>query len=702
MTLQGEHFLFAMLSKDKRPMLTEAFQAALFAQRHRFALWLPVCLGIGICIYFSIRFEPDWVQVCGVAVAALVLLGLTTVFTDALRVLMWIPVLISLGFLIAVTRAHLVETPKLSWHYYGAVEGIVAHLDRSMSNKPRVTLIDPVLTKTSPERTPKQVRVSLHSKTQGTAMSPGARILITASLSPPAGPVEPGGFDFQRKAWFDGLGATGYSRMPAVLAAPANANSLRLRVFALRMWMSEKIRSEIPGQTGAFAAAIITGDRSQIDPALLTDLRQSNLAHLLAISGLHMGLLTGFVFAIIRLGVAAIPPLSVRWQGKKIGAIVALLAGAFYLLVSGANIATQRAFVMVAVMLIAILLDRPAITLRAVAIAATIILFARPESLMQPGFQMSFAATTALVATFEALNKSSYWRRFNSGYLRFAAPVFSLIIASAVAGAATAPFSAFHFNQTAQYGLMANLMSVPMMGLIVMPAAVIAALASLVGLQGPAFWAMGQGIDWILGVAHWIAKLEGSVIRIASAPPYVLGVFTLGALILILYRGHLRFSGIGVAGIALALWSQADRPAMLITDNGRLVGIETDQGRALSRSKGNGFAAKTWLENDGDGAIQTIAAGRKDLDKNFWTYTLKGEEIAYLWGKKITADQTTQACGSAKIVIAPQYKEQIIGPCHAITQRNLRKEGAVAIWDTSDGLKAQTAKERSGRRLWNE
>ncbi|MEJ6709740.1 MAG: ComEC/Rec2 family competence protein, partial [Amylibacter sp.] len=356
-----------------------------------------------------------------------------------MRVLMWIPIFISIGFLLAVTRARTVNAPKLSWHYYGSVEGTVAHLNRSSSDKPRVTLIDPVLTKVSLYRTPKIVRVVLQSKTSGTALTPGARIMITASLSPPAGPVEPGGFDFQRKAWFDGLGATGYSRTPPMLSFPANPNTFRLQIFSLRMWVSKRIQIEILGQTGAFAAAIITGDRSHIDLALLTDLRQSNLAHLLAISGLHMGLLTGFIFAIVRLSIAAIQPLSVRWHAKKIGAVVALFAGLSYLLLSGANIVTQRAFVMVAVMLIAILLDRPAITLRAVVIAATIILFARPESLTQPDFQMSFATTTALVATFEALNRSQAWRNFNTGALRSAAPVFSLIIASAVAGAASAP-----------------------------------------------------------------------------------------------------------------------------------------------------------------------------------------------------------------------------------------------------------------------
>ena len=683
-------------------MLLHGFHAALFAQRHRFALWVPVWLGIGISIYFAIRFEPNFNNILTVLGLCLGLMIGSRILPETLRVLVWLPVFIAIGFLLAVARSHTVEAPKLGWHYYGPIEGTVSHLDRSTSDKPRVTLINPTLAKISAARTPDRIRVALHSKVAGTQLTPGARIMITASLSAPAGPVEPGGFDFQRKAWFERLGAVGYSRNPPMLAEPANPNTFKLRLFAFRLWMSGHIQQQVKGQAGAFAAAIITGDRSQIDPALLTDLRQSNLAHLLAISGLHMGLLTGFIFGFVRFGIASIPPLAVRWQAKKIGAVIALMAGLAYLMISGANIATQRAFVMVAVMLIAILLDRPAITLRAVAIAATIILIARPESLTQPGFQMSFAATTALVATFEALNKSPIWHDLNRGRFRFLSPVFSLVIASAIAGAATAPFSAFHFNQTAQYGLLANLLSVPVMGMLVMPAAVIAAVLSLVGLQGPAFWVMGKGIEWILAVANFVSGLDGAVIRFASTSSAILGLFTIGALILILVNGRGRLVGIGVSVVALGLWSQSDRPVMLITDNGRMVGIETDKGRALSRAKGNGFAAKTWLENDGDGAVQSTAASRLVFDNAVWEYAIKNQPVFYLWDKDPEPELLRTACTKSSLIITPQTKKTVDGPCDVINQTTLRNGGAVAVWVTSNGLKLQSSKDVSGHRIWNE
>ena len=197
----------------------------------------------------------------------------------------------------------------------------------------------------------------------------------------------------------------------------------------------------LPGEVGAFAAAIMSGDRSGMSQVTLANLRSSNLAHLLAISGLHMGLLTGFVFAVLRVAMVLIPSVGLRWPVKKIAAFGALLAAGGYLALSGGNVATERAFTMVAVMLVAIMLGRPALTLRAVAMVAIVILVLQPESITGPGFQMSFAATTALVFVFKYLRYANWqhWPRWTRGAV-------SLVISSFVAGLATAPFAAAHFN----------------------------------------------------------------------------------------------------------------------------------------------------------------------------------------------------------------------------------------------------------------
>lgn len=674
----------------------------LFAQKHRFIVWLPVWLSVGISIYFSLRSEPTYEFISyGVLVFVTASYGFFWRGIGSTRVLCSVPLLVVVGFCLAVTRAHSVSSPKLEWNYFGPIEGTVVYLDRSSSDKPRITLSDPVLSKMEPIKTPKKIRVSLHSDLEGTEIVPGARILVTARLSPPSGPVEPNGFDFQRKAWFEGLGAIGYARAPPVRSAQSSRHTIALFVFTFRMKVSNFIQSEISGQTGAFASAIITGDRSQIDPKLLENLRDSNLAHLLAISGLHMGLLTGFVFAICRIGISCVPYLSVRWNSKKIAAITALFVGLLYLVVSGGNIATQRAFVMVAVMLVSILVDRPAITLRAVAIAATLILVFRPESLISPGFQMSFAATTALVATFEALNKSKIWKSLNSGGLRFLSPFFSLFIASAVAGIATAPFSAFHFNQMAQFGLIANLLSVPIMGAIVMPAAVVAFVLTVVGLQSLAFWVMSRGIQWILSVAEWISELENATVNIPTAPTGYLGAMTFGALILLLYKGNFRFTGLVVIFGACFGWSQHERPSILVSDTGRLVGILTEQGRILNRSKGNGFAARSWLENDGNGLDQLSAAQKFDLDENYWDWKLSNVLISYRWGKKISHNTLESDCNDSDVLIAPLVKKNISGSCVVISNKTLKANGSVLIERTKGVLTVRTARDFSGERLWN-
>ncbi|MCP5085594.1 MAG: ComEC family competence protein [Rhodobacteraceae bacterium] len=679
------------------PVLTEVF----FAQRTRLFCWIPVWLACGIGLYFSLRFEPGFRHVMWAASVVFCCLVPALLLRSIWRALFWVPLLVALGFLIADLRGNLAAGAKLGWHYYGAVEGTVTHLDRSASNRLRVTLSEPTLENTPPWRTPRLVRVSVQSDAASTALLPGARVMMTASLSPPAGPVEPGGFDFQRKAWFLGLGATGYTRLPVVLARPADGSGFALRLFALRMHVSEAIKAQLPGQSGAFAAAIVTGDRSAIDPAILGDLRRSNLAHLLAISGLHMGLLTGFIFALVRYSFALFPYLALRLPTKKIAAVVALLAGLAYLMISGANVATQRAFIMVAVILIAVLLDRPAITLRAVAVAAIVILLWRPESLTGPGFQMSFAATTALVATFEWLNRQTWWWRLNTGRGRLMRGAGALVVSSAVAGAATAPISAFHFNQIAQYGLLANLASVPVMGFVVMPAAVIAGLLSLAGAQSLALAVMGYGIAWILQVAGFVAHLDGSVTRLPAASTAVLAILALGAAFLVLWRGRLRIIGVFVALFAFGLWSQEERPAILITDNGRLVGLQSDAGRALNRTKGNGFAARVWLENDGDYATQNVAANRMEFAKDDWVIALGGQKVGYVWDRKATPEALQERCFEVDILIAPNLKQNLSSNCITLNKNRFRKEGAFALVETTQGVGIVSARQVSGTRLWN-
>ncbi|MGR3344903.1 MAG: ComEC/Rec2 family competence protein [Paracoccaceae bacterium] len=669
--------------------------AALASQRGYLFCWVPVCLALGIGGYFALSSEPTIWAYAGLSILGAALCLLVRWTHENLRPLVVMLALVALGGLLAGVRAHLVGEPVLGYRYYGPIQGRIIKVDRSASDAVRLTLDRVVLKNMAPIVTPTRVRVSLHGQQGYIKPEPGLTIILTGHLSPPSGPVEPGGFDFQRMAWFDRLGAVGYTRTPVLAFAAAQKGGAGLRLFRLRMDISQWVQANMPGRAGAFATAVMTGDRSAMERGAVADLRASNLAHLLAISGLHMGLLTGFVFAALRYVLAAMPRLALRIAVKKVAAVGALVAGATYLALSGGNVATERAFVMVAVMFLAVLMDRRALTLRAVAVAAIIVLSLRPEVLSEPGFQMSFAATTALVAVFGVL------RNWNGANVPKALrPVL------AVAGLATAPIVAAHFNRIADYGLLANLLSVPLMGLVVMPGAVLAACLAPFGLGWIGLAIMEPAILWILGVAHWIAGLDGALSYVPAPGAAVLPMLSLGVLWIMLWRGGWRVRWLGAipAVAAFVLWAGVQRPAVLISDSGGLVGVMTPAGRVLNKARGEGFAAQIWLENDGDGAAQATAFARLGFSgsKGNLEFRIGDTAFIHLSGRGALA-RVGESCADAAYVILSAKIEATEAeyPCRIIDRTMLRNLGSVAIFDAPDGLKILSARQVAGQRLWN-
>nr|WP_261368381.1 ComEC/Rec2 family competence protein [Pseudosulfitobacter koreense] len=676
-----------------------ALEHMMLVQRGHLLHWVPVCLAVGIGGFFALRFEPDMTQLAGAAGLALTLALIARRTGEAFRPIPVALVLMLAGALLAAVRSHSVAGPVLGWRYYGAVEGRVVALDRSGSDAVRVTLDRVVLERVSPARTPLRVRVSLHGQMQGIDPQPGMRVMTTAHLSPPGGPTEPGGFDFQRHAWFAKLGAVGYARVPLVgLELPQNDWSLA--TFRVRMAISAHVRAALPGDVGGFAAAVTTGDRSGISLAALEDLRASNTAHLLAISGLHMGLLSGFVLGLLRLVLAAIPGAALRLPARRIAAVGALIAATGYLALSGGNVATERAYVMAAVALVAVMLNRRAISLRAVAIAAIIVLVLRPEALLGPGFQMSFAATVALVAVFGWMRDG----RVKTGP-RWLQPVVGVLMSSAIAGLATAPIGAAHFNTISHYALLANLASVPLMGMLVVPAAVLAALLAPFGLDWIGLWLMGLGLRWILAVAEWVASLDGARSFVHGPGPWVLPLIAFGALVVILWQGRARWGGLTAMALGGLLWAGADRPAALIAEDGGIVGVMTTQGRALSKEKGAGFVAQNWLENDGDGVDQQNAAARWQGDiasrTKLATVGLGAGtvELVHLIGKTGLADFAS--CAPGQVVVVSVTPQVPLAGCDVYDPKRLRTTGAIALVQGRDGVHLRTARDVTGDRMWS-
>ena len=326
-----------------------------------------------------------------------------------------------------------------------------------------------------------------------------------------------------------------------------------------------------------------------------------------------------------------------------------------------------------------------------------VVLVFRPESLINPGFQMSFAATVALVAAFGGLADMPETRWTPPRWMR---PALMLVLSSMVAGTATAPFAAAHFNRIADYGLIANLLAVPAMGLLVMPGAVILALTAPLGLDQPAIWMIEAGSRWILFVSHEVAGWGGAVSAVPSPPLQVLPVLALGGLFVVLWQGRARLLGAVPIALAFVVWSQSTRPALLVADSGGLIGVLTDGGRVLSKPRGDAFAAESWLENDGSLMLQEDANALPgvDIQGKAARVTLAGTEVLVLTGE--VAPRDLIGCGGADILILSIVNDRD-RPCEVYDARRLRDTGALAGWVVDGALVVQSTREVTGTRLWS-
>ncbi|MDR7126931.1 ComEC/Rec2 family competence protein [Pseudotabrizicola sp. 4114] len=668
--------------------------AALAEARGMLFPWVPLLIGTGIGSWFSLPWEPGFGFYAVAAAVVVLCLILRLSGPEAGHPLAVAAACVALGVLACGLRVQVVQAPMLDFRYYGPVTGRVVWIDRSQSDALRITLDRVQLDRVAADRRPGKVRIALRGKLPGHAPFPGEVVMVTAHLTAPAGPVEPGSFDFRRMAFFDGLGAVGYTTTPVLLWSAPEAGARP--VDQMRSYLANAMREAMPTQAGAYAAGAMTGDRSGITEDTVKALRDSSLAHLLAISGMNLAFLIAFVFGMIRYGLALIPWVALRVNSKKVAAVVSLAVAAFYLALSGSNVATERAFIMVSVMLGAVLLDRKALTLRSVALAGVILLLWQPEALLEPGFQMSFAATAALIAGFRAVD-----RRIVAGRLsRWAMPVFTLVLSSVIGGFATAPYAAAHFNRYADYGLIANLLTVPVMGSVVMPAGAIAALLAPFGLAAPALWVMERGSAWILWVAHWVAGWDGAVTAIVAPGPWVLPLVTFAGAFLVLLRGAWRGLAAVPALLALVLWVGVERPLVLISADGGLVGVMGAQGRALSAPGGAGFAAQNWLANDGDLATQEMAAARTGMagEVGQQRFAAAGVTGVALKGKGAAA-LVAEACATADLVVVSVPVDLAPEGCVLLDPDRLAESGTLALYPVAGGLRVEPT--FGGQRVWS-
>jgi competence protein ComEC len=527
-------------------------------------LWLPVALGSGAALYFALPAEPPgW--------SAWAALGVAAVLLAPRRAAGSLLAMLAMGFALAKFREERVAAPMLA---RPVIAHLVARIDAVEPREDglRLLLSDP--RSGAFAVTPRRLRVALKGDTM---LHPGEWVSLTASLQPPPMPVEPGAGDFGRAAFFQSVGAVGFGyggARPVIAPRPPDwSERMADRVEDLRWRMTRRIAAVLPGSEGAIAAALITGSRGAIADDDEAALRDAGLAHVLAIAGLHMALVGGGIFWLVRALLAAVPRLALAYPIKKWAAGTALAASAFYLVISGAAPSSVRAFVMLAMLLLAILFDRPALSMRALAFAAAILLVLRPEAITEPGFQMSFAAVAGLIAVAEW--EQSRGRIARGRVMRYAR---GIAMTSLVGSLATLPFALFHFGRATHYAVLGNLLAMPLMGFWVMPAAALSVAAMPLGLETGPLHLLGAGIDAMLAVGRFVSGLPGAVSRAPAMPLSALVAIALGGLWLAIWRGGLRWWGLAGMALGALLALLAPRPDMLVGADARTVALRGPDG----------------------------------------------------------------------------------------------------------------------------
>ena len=665
--------------------------------------WLAVSYGLGIVVYFSADREPMWWAAVALALAGIVVAIL------ARRRVIGFPLALgfaagAVGFATGTLRTEIVAHPVLHYSASSVILSGFVEIREERERSDRITVrVHHIESNRRLSERPDRVRLAVR---KNTAPAVGSFIELKAHLSPPLAPLRPGGYDFARDMYFKSIGASGYALGKIKVTPPPVRAAFWLHYAAaidsIREAIDKRIRAVIPGDEGSIASALITGKRDAISTPVNDAMYISSLAHVLSISGYHMAVVAGIVFFFIRAGLALVPLFASRYSIKKWAAAAALSAAAFYLLLSGSEVATQRSFIMIAIVLVGILVDRPTLTFRTITIAAFGVLLLAPELVAQPSFQMSFAATLALIAAYQ---HGLPWRAKADTSLgaRVALwggrEIFGLALASFVAGLGTTPYASFHFHRAAPYGVIANLLAMPVVSVEVMPMGILGLLAMPFGFDAIFWKLMGAGIDWMDDVALWVASLPGAVghVRAFGTGPLLLG--TAAILLLCLLRTPLRWSG-AVLALVASVWAlNTPLPDVLVSGDGQAAAVRGADGRlAVLYNARDSFAIKEWLAANEDAravkdaslhdGVQCDAVGciGRLADGRLVSFVLSVEGFA-------------EDCARAAVVVSAREAPR---HCAAtLIDRNIwRANGAVALRWTGDRFALSAARPPDYERPW--
>ena len=677
----------------------EAWQAA---ERGRFVPWLPVFMGTGVLAYFALRSEPPtWL---GAAVAILAICGALLLRHSLLpRAAIMALAAGAIGFTSSQFATSRVPPPAPLPIHATILTGSVRWVEALPEGR-RIALDSARLDGGDPLQ--RWLRVRLR-RGDDQELATGDTVRLRALVRPPMPPAYPGAWDLQRDAWYSGQGGSGYALGPVERIAETPPNGPMRQVQRLREIIARHISAVVPGAAGAVSITLLTGVTTGIPPPDHDAFRASGLAHLLAVAGLHIGIVMGWTLVFARLIFAASEHASLNWPTKKLAALSALAAGGGYMVLTGMHVPIVRSFAMACLYTVAVLAGRRAISLCGLALAATVLMLLEPQEVPGVSFQMSFSAVLALISGYEvlrpglrALDGSGSWQR------RFASHLAALALTSALAGTASAPFGAYHFGHIQIYFVVANMIAVPLAALWAMPAGLIALLLMPFGLDWLAFIPMGWGVEAILYVARTTAAWPAATIDVPHIPPWGLAVTGFGIAWLGLWRSKLRLIGMPVITLGLVSPLLVRPPDLMVSADARLIGVRVQDTVYLQSVSGaSRFTRDAWLQYWAARAPRAMPANGEEADGAIDCQNdacllrpVPRAKAALL----VRGATHPDGCREASVIVSAEPARGLCPrPWPALVDRfTVWRNGATAIW--LDGWRARILTDRAyrGERPW--
>ncbi len=707
--------MFYSLSKKFKTSIIEQLSdhsAIIDKERERLILWIPVLFGVGIFGYFNRTSEPDLKITTSILFVSILItskIAKSRINLLLTYLLVIITTIIS-GFTVAAIYSASLTSPIVN--VKDEVVWIRATVDKmeTMTTGKRVILSDldlwqpPPIRKFAAEHTPDKIRLTIRTKMEN--ITPGDRVSVKAILSPPPPkPVYPAGYDFAQFAYFNKIGAVGFSIADVKIRKKHDDITIEKIRNATSQRITEAL-SEDKQKSAKIAVALLTGEKSGIDKSILESMRQAGLGHLLAISGLHMTLVMATSFFVIRLFLAAIPAIALRYNIKKIAAASALITGLIYLFLTGTPISARRAYIMAGIFFTTILLDRLGTIMRPVAISAIFIMILSPESVTTPSFQMSFAAVIGLIAAFE--HSSSLFRNKKTEGLNIIKMLLlytaGVIFSSLVAGLVTLPFSVYHFGRHANYGILANMVAIPLTSFWIMPFGILSLLLMPFGLESIALIPMEWGIRILIDYSFYISSMSNANIAIAEPNNVTIIFTTISLLWICLWRSIIRYIAIVPIIIGFYLiFNPPEGPDIIVNEKGLFATRTIDGKLAFASFRGSRYVRSVWLKINGQKYPLRIKDSNINAKctKEKCIYNTKNKSVLIIRGNNTHIDD----CNDYNLIVNLSTdmtlcsKNDMNNVSKMISLNDLKSEGTHAIWLNSE-INIKTVKEKRGNRLW--